>query len=152
MAVTTDIGDAFNIHPRDKADVGYRLASVSLSQVYKLPGFFQSPLFASADFNGGAATVSFSHAENGLMAKDNYGYVKGFELAGADHKFYYAQAVIIDGNKVKVSSPNVPNPVAVRYGWTDAPLDANLFNIQGFPVSPFRSDSWNGLTFGHKFE
>lgn len=152
MAVTTDIGDAFNIHPRDKADVGYRLASVSLSQVYKLSGFFQSPLFASADFGNGSATVSFTHAENGLMAKDSYGYIKGFELAGADHKFYYAQAVIVDGNKVKVASPNVPTPVAVRYGWTDAPLDANLFNIQGFPVSPFRSDSWNGLTFGHKFE
>lgn len=152
MAVTTDIGDAFNIHPRDKADVGYRLASVSLSQVYKLSGFFQSPLFASADFGNGSATVSFTHAENGLMAKDSYGYIKGFELAGADHKFYYAQAVIVNGNKVKVASPNVPTPVAVRYGWTDAPLDANLFNIQGFPVSPFRSDSWNGLTFGHKFE
>ncbi|MGN6394605.1 MAG: sialate O-acetylesterase [Mucilaginibacter sp.] len=152
MAVTTDIGDPLNIHPRDKADVGYRLAAVSLSQVYKLPGFFQSPLFVSADFSNGAAVISFSHAENGLMAKDNYGYVKGFELAGADHKFYYAAAVIVDGNKVRVSSPKVPKPVAVRYGWTDAPIDANLFNIQGFPVSPFRSDSWNGLTFGHKFD
>ena len=86
------------------------------------------------------------------MAKDIYGYVKGFELAGADHKFYYAQAVITDKNKVKVSCSAVPNPVAVRYGWTNAPLDANLFSIQGFPVSPFRSDSWDGITVGHKFE
>ncbi|MCR8556035.1 sialate O-acetylesterase [Mucilaginibacter sp. BJC16-A38] len=152
VAVTTDIGDPFNIHPKDKADVGYRLAATSLTQVYHQPGFFASPLFVSADFSGGSALVSFSNAENGLMAKDQYGYVKGFELAGADHKFYYAQAVITDKNKVKVWCSAVPNPVAVRYGWTNAPVDANLFNIQGFPVSPFRSDTWDGVTLGHKFE
>ncbi|HVW95775.1 MAG TPA: sialate O-acetylesterase [Mucilaginibacter sp.] len=152
MAVTTDIGDAFNIHPKDKADVGYRLASVSLSKVYHLSGFFQSPQFDKADFSNGQALISFTHAENGLKAKDLYGYVKGFELAGADHRFYYAQAEITDGNKVRVWSPMVPQPVAVRYAWTDAPLDANLFNVQGFPVAPFRSDDWQGLTFGHKFE
>lgn len=152
VAVTTDIGDAFNIHPRDKADVGYRLAATALSQVYHLPDFFQSPLFATADFSNNSATVSFTHAEGGLVAKDIYGYVKGFELAGPDHKFYYAQAVIIDKNKVKVWCPYVMNPVAVRYGWTNAPLDANLFSVQGFPVSPFRSDSWDGVTVGHKFE
>ena len=152
VAVTTDIGDAFNIHPKDKANVGYRLAATALTQVYHQQGFFQSPLFASADFSGGYAMVNFSHAESGLMAKDIYGYVKGFEVAGADHKFYYAQAVITDKNKVKVWCNAVPNPVAVRYGWTNAPLDANLFSIQGFPVSPFRSDSWDGITVGHKFE
>jgi sialate O-acetylesterase len=152
LAVTTDIGDAFNIHPKDKADVGYRLAGASLSQVYHLSGFFQSPLFASADFTNGYAMVNFAHAEAGLMAKDIYGYAKGFELAGADHKFYYAQAVITGNNKVKVWSSAVPNPVAVRYGWTNAPIDANLFSIQGLPVSPFRSDTWDGITLGHKFE
>ncbi|HEY8927870.1 MAG TPA: sialate O-acetylesterase [Mucilaginibacter sp.] len=152
VAVTTDIGDAFNIHPRDKADVGYRLAAKALTDVYHQTGFFESPIFVSADFSGGYAMVNFSHAESGLMAKDIYGYVKGFELAGPDHKFYYAQAVITDKNKVKVWSQNVPNPVAVRYGWTNAPLDANLFSVQGFPVSPFRSDNWDGVTVGHKFE
>ncbi|ASU35316.1 sialate O-acetylesterase [Mucilaginibacter xinganensis] len=152
IAVTTDIGDPFNIHPKDKADVGYRLATSSLTNVYHLPGFFQSPLFTAVDFENGYAMVNFSHAEGGLMAKDIYGYVKGFELAGADRKFYYAQAIITNDNKVKVWCSAVPNPVAVRYGWTNSPIDANLFSKQGMPVSPFRSDTWDGVTVGHKFE
>jgi sialate O-acetylesterase len=152
MAVTTDIGDAFNIHPRDKADVGLRLAHKALSSVYHLSGFYESPQFNNADFNGGYATVNFTHAENGLMVKDKYGYLKGFELAGADHKFYYAQAMITDNNKVKVWCPQVPQPVAVRYAWTDAPVEANLFSKEGFPVNPFRSDNWKGITEGKKFE
>lgn len=151
-AVTTDIGDAFNIHPKDKADVGYRLASKALGLVYHLNGFPESPLFKSAAFTGGSAVVEFIHAENGLTIKDKYGYLKGFELAGADHKFYYAQAAIIDGNKIKVWCSEVSQPVAVRYAWTDAPVDANLFNKEGFPVSPFRSDNWKGVTEVKKFE
>ncbi|MBB3056791.1 sialate O-acetylesterase [Mucilaginibacter gotjawali] len=152
MAVTTDIGDALNIHPRDKADVGLRLASKALTMVYHLQGFAESPLYTSADFSAGYAIVNFKNAVNGLMAKDKYGYIKGFELAGADHKFYYAQAGIIDGGKVKVWCSQVPKPVAVRYAWTDAPIEANLYNMEGFPVGPFRSDSWKGTTEGKKFE
>ncbi|MGZ3929402.1 MAG: sialate O-acetylesterase [Mucilaginibacter sp.] len=152
MAVTTDISEPNNIHPRDKADVGLRLADKALSLVYHLPGFSESPLFSSADFTGSYATVKFTHADSGLMVKNKYGYVIGFELAGADHKFYYAQASIIDGNKVKVWCDKVPQPVTVRYGWTNAPIDANLFNKEGFPVSPFRSDNWKGVTEGKKFE
>ncbi len=152
IAVTTDIGDAYNIHPKDKADVGLRLANKAFSMVYHLTGFAESPLFVSADFKDGNATVSFSHAENGLMAKDKYGYIKGFEVAGADHKFYYAQATITDGNKVKVWCDQVPQPVAVRYAWTDAPIEANLFNKDGMPVSAFRSDDWKEITEGKKFE
>ena len=151
-ALTTDISEAINIHPKDKADVGFRMASKALKMVYHLPGFSESPLFKSVDFNGNYAVVDFTHAENGLMAKDKYGYLRGFELAGADHKFYYAQAVITDGNKVKVWCDQVAQPVAVRYAWTDAPIDANLFNKEGFPVSPFRSDNWKGITEGKGFE
>ena len=151
MAVTTDIGDAFNIHPRDKADVGFRLANKALSLVYHMNGFPESPLFSSAQFQQGQAIVSFTNADSGLTVKDKYGYIKGFELAGADHKFYYAQATI-DGNKVKVWCDKVPNPIAVRYAWTDAPIDANLFSKQGIPVSAFRSDDWKGVTEGNKFE
>jgi sialate O-acetylesterase len=152
MAVTTDIGEALNIHPRDKADVGIRLANNALNTVYKMKGFGESPLFNTVDFNGGSAIVSFTHIENGLLAKDQYGYVKGFELAGADHKFYYAQAIITADYKVKVTSSMVPQPVAVRYGWTDAPIDANLFNKEGFPVNTFRSDNWKSVTEGKGFE
>jgi sialate O-acetylesterase len=152
MAVTTDIGEANNIHPRDKADVGLRLADKALNSVYHLTGFPESPLFKSADFSGGYAVVSFTNADKGLMAKDKYGYPRGFELAGADQKFYYAQAAIVDGNKIKVWCSQVPQPVAVRYAWTDAPVDANLFNTEGLPVGAFRSDNWKGITEGKKFE
>ena len=152
MAVTTDISEAINIHPRNKADVGLRLADKALTMVYHLTGFSESPLFKSADFSGGYAVVSLRNAGNGLFAKDQYGYIRGFELAGADHKFYYAQAAIIDGGKVKVWGSQVLQPIAVRYAWTDAPVDANLYNTEGFPVSPFRSDDWKGITADRKFE
>ncbi len=119
---------------------------------YHLQGFPESPLFNSVSFSANYATVTFSHAESGLMGKDKYGYIKGFEIAGANHQFHYAQAVITDGNKVKVWCNEVSQPAAVRYAWTDAPIDANLFNKDGFPVSPFRTDNWKGVTEGHRFE
>ncbi len=152
MAVTTDISEAFNLHPRDKADVGYRLASIAFNMVYHVPGYFESPRFNNTDFTNGYALISFKNAEGGLMVKDIYGYLKGFELAGADHKFYYAQAVIMDNNKIKVFSPMVSQPVSVRYGWTNAPIDDNVFSKQGMPVAPFRSDTWAGITAGHTFQ
>ncbi len=151
-AITIDVGDAFNLHPRNKADVGYRLANKALNMVYHQDGGGINPLFSSADFNGGFAIVNFTHAEKGLMVKDKYGYVKGFELAGADHKFYYAQAMITDDNKVKVWCSQVPQPVAVRYAWTNAPVDADLFSKDGMPVGPFRSDNWKGITDANKYQ
>lgn len=147
MAVTTDIGDANNIHPTDKADVGYRLAYEALNSVYNTPNENRSPLFKAADFKDGYAVVSLTNADEGLMAKDQYGYIKGFELAGADHKFYFAKAEI-EGNKVKVWCSQVPQPMTVRYAWTNAPVEANLFNKEGYPVGPFRSDDWKGVTEG----
>ena len=147
MAITTDIGDANNIHPKDKADVGYRLANEALNSVYKMPNENRSPLYQSADFKDGYALVNLSHADSGLMAKDQYGYIKGFELAGADHKWYFAKAEI-SGKQVKVWCDQVSQPVAVRYAWTNAPVDANLFNKEGYPVGPFRSDDWKGITEG----
>lgn len=152
MAVTTDVGEAFNLHPKNKTDIGFRLADKALTMTYQLPNFAESPLVKAVDFKDNYALVTFTHAENGLMTKDKYGYVKGFEVAGADHKFYYAQAIITADNKVKVWCNQVTQPVAVRYGWTDAPIDANLFSIDGAPVGTFRSDSWNGITVGKKFE
>ena len=152
MAVTTDVGNPYDIHPRDKADVGFRLAAKALTLTYGMKGFYESPQYKSADFRDGYAEIQFSNADSGLMVKDKYGYVKGFELAEADHKFYYAQGIIVDGNKVKVWCDQVKQPVAVRYGWTDSPVDANLFSKEGFPVNSFRSDNWKGLTDNKRFE
>ena len=87
-----------------------------------------------------------------LVAKDKYGYLKGFEIAGEDRVFYYAKAEIKGPNKVVVWHPKGERPVAVRYAWSDAPVDANLFDAEGFPASPFRTDDWEGVTAKVKFE
>jgi sialate O-acetylesterase len=150
-AITIDVGDAFNIHPKDKATVGYRLAASAFNLVYHVPGFAESPQLAAATFKNGYALINFTNAEKGLMVKDKYGYLRGFELAGPDFKFYFAQATI-ENNQVKVWCSKVPWPIAVRYAWTDAPLDANLFNTQGMPASPFRTDKWPSVSAGKKFE
>ncbi len=152
MAITTDIGNPYDVHPKDKANVGFRLAAKVLTVTYNKTGFYESPKYDSADFKDGYTEVKFNYTGNGLVVKDKYGYIKGFELAGADHKFYYAQAVIVDGNKVKVWCDQVRQPVAVRYAWTDSPIDANLFSKEGFPVAAFRSDNWKGLTEDKKFQ
>ncbi len=151
MAVTTDIGNANDIHPTNKQDVGHRLAANALKQTYNFDIAYSSPMFDSVKFDGGKAIVSFNFAYAGLMAKDKFGYVRGFEIAGADKKFYYAKAEI-EGDKIIVLNEKVKNPVAVRYAWSDAPTDANLYNSAGFPASPFRTDDWEGVTFGNKFQ
>jgi sialate O-acetylesterase len=147
MVITTDVGDANNIHPKDKADVGFRLANEALNTAYGLLNEDRSPLFKSVDFKDGYALVTLTHTDDGLTAKDPYGYIKGFELAGADHKFYFAKAEF-SGNQVKVWCDQVKQPVSVHYAWTNAPVEANLFNKQGYPVGPFRSDDWKGVTEG----
>ena len=151
MAVTTDIGNANDIHPTNKQDVGHRLAANALKQTYGIEIPFSSPVFNSAKFENNKAVVLFKFTYDGLTAKDKFGYVKGFEIAGADKKFYYAQAEI-EGDKVIVYIDKVKNPVAVRYAWSDAPVDANLYNSAGFPASPFRTDDWQGITVGNKFQ
>ncbi len=151
MAVTTDIGDANDIHPTNKQDVGKRLAANALKLTYGQDIRFSSPMFDSVKFENNKAIVSFKFADGGLLAKDKFGYVRGFEIAGADKVFYYAKAEI-KGEKVIVHHPNIENPVAVRYAWSDAPTDANLFNSAGFPASPFRTDDWRGATVGNRFQ
>lgn len=151
MAVTTDIGNANDIHPTNKQDVGKRLASNALKQTYGIEMPYSSPMYDSVKFENGKAIISFKFAYDGLKVKDKFGYVRGFEIAGADKKFYYAKAEI-EGDKVSVFSENVKNPVAVRYAWSDAPIDANLFNSAGFPASPFRTDDWQGVTVNNKFQ
>jgi sialate O-acetylesterase len=150
MAVCTDVGDPKDIHPTNKQDVGKRLAASALSVAYgqSVPS---SPLYENVVFKNDKAIVSFSAAPNGLMAKDRYGYVRGFEIAGPDKVFYYAQAQII-GNKIEVSHPKVSSPASVRYAWSNSPDEANLFNTEGFPVSAFRTDSWTGVTEARVFK
>ena len=151
MAVTTDIGNPKDIHPTNKQDVAHRLAVNALKLDYGQNIVYSSPLYDQVKFENNKAIVSFKFAETGLMVKDKYGYLRGFEIAGDDKVFYYAKAEI-DGNTVVLSHPKVSKPVSVRYAWADAPDDANLYNTEGFPASAFRTDSWPGITVKGKFE
>ncbi|MEZ0482923.1 sialate O-acetylesterase [Fibrella aquatica] len=151
MAVITDIGNPKDIHPTNKQDVGHRLALNALKFDYGQTVNYSSPMYDGVKFEGSTAIVSFKHTGGGLMAKDKYGYLKGFEIAGDDKIFHFATADI-KGNTVIVSHPNVPKPVAVRYAWADSPDDANLFSADGLPANSFRTDTWPGVTSNAKFE
>jgi len=144
-AVITDIGEANDIHPRNKQDVGIRLALNALNKDYgKKDIVYSGPTFKDINISGNKAVISFNNVANGLIVKDKYGYVEGFTIAGADKKFVWAKAYI-DGDKVVVYSDNINNPVAVRYSWANNP-DVNLFNKEGLPAAPFRTDNWKGIT------
>jgi sialate O-acetylesterase len=150
MAVTTDIGEPHDIHPRNKQDVGKRLAAVALNKTYGKSRVDSGPAFQSIEVKGDRIVVTFTNIGGGLQVKDRYGYLKGFEIAGADKQFYYAKASV-EGNKVVVYHDQVQAPVAVRFGWADEASGANLFNAEGFPAIPFRSDTWKGITEDGKF-
>ena len=150
MAVTTDIGDPKDIHPKNKQDVGKRLAYIALHDVYQQPGEYSGPVFESYKTDGSHVTLTFTHTGSGLMARDRYGYLKGFEIAGNDKVFHYASAVI-DGNTIIVRSDGVLNPVAVRYNWSDDASEGNVFNKEALPLAPFRTDTWEGVTVKNKY-
>ncbi len=140
QAVTTDIGDADDIHPRNKQDVGLRLALIALNKTYGMNNIVSTgPAFKSMSIVGNKVTIEYDNVAQGLIVNNKYGYIEGFAVAGADQKFVWAQA-FLDGDKVVVSSVQVPNPVAVRYSWSNNP-DVNLFNSSGLPAVPFRTDN-----------
>lgn len=145
MAVAIDIGAADDIHPRNKQDVGYRLSLAARKIAYGETLVYSGPIYKSLTINGNRIELGFDHTGSGLMARDKYGYLKGFTIAGADQQFKWARA-FIEGGKVIVYSDAVPQPVAVRYAWADNPDDANLYSMEGLPASPFRTDSWKGIT------
>jgi sialate O-acetylesterase len=135
MAVTTDVGDANDIHPKRKQPVGLRLALAARALAYGEPIEYSGPTCDGMSIDGGRVTLSFKHLGGGLVAKD--GDLKGFAIAGADGQFVDALAKI-EGDKIVVSSESVAAPVAVRYGWTNAPV-CNLFNKADLPASPFET-------------
>ncbi|OIR13162.1 hypothetical protein GALL_55470 [mine drainage metagenome] len=150
MAVTIDVGETKNLHPSNKLDVGKRLAAVALHDVYKMDGEYTAPQFQSMKIEGNKIILSFNHHQNGWLVKDKFARIKGFEIAGNDQHFYFANATI-DGDKIIVQTEKVLQPVAVRYAWADDVSEANLFNQQMFPVAPFRTDNWKGITDERKY-
>ncbi|WP_207427599.1 sialate O-acetylesterase [Pedobacter sp. SYSU D00535] len=140
MACIIDIGEAGDIHPKNKHEVGRRLALVAKNKVYKQPVQSSGPLFQQQKIEGDKIRLRFSEIGSGLALR-GAGPLKGFAIAGSDRKFYWAEAMIL-GNEVIVSSGKVRTPVAVRYAWADNP-DGNLINKEGLPAVPFRTDDWS---------
>jgi sialate O-acetylesterase len=145
LAVTIDVGDPRDIHPHHKREVGERLALVAEGTTYGEPIQYSGPLYQSMKIEGSRIRIHFTQLGHGLEVRGG-GPLQGFAIAGADKKFRWADARI-DGDAVVVSNPETAAPVAVRYAWADSP-PCNLFNKDGLPASPFRTDDWPGITAG----
>ena len=143
MAVITDVGDEVDIHPRKKGPVGARLALAARAIAYHEKIVSSGPIYKSLKVDGGRALLSFDHVGSGLEARD--GELKGFAICGDDKKFVWAKAEILPDNTIAVSSPAVAKPVAVRFGWANFPV-VNLWNKDGLPASPFRTDDFPMIT------
>ena len=146
QAVITDLGEANDIHPLNKRDVAERLARWALVKDYGMKLPFQSPELKDAKFEGGKALLTIDHAPAGLRTVD-VDEVRGFAICGEDKKWVWAKASIVGGskhgsNQIEVSSPAVPKPTAVRYGWADNPV-CNVYSFDGgLPLTPFRTDDF----------
>ena len=145
QAILTDLGETNDIHPRNKKEVGYRMALAAESMFYHQPVISSGPVYRRMLVDGSSIRLTFGEVGGGLKAHDQYGYLRGFAIAGTDQRFVWAQARI-EGDQVIVSHPAVPAPVAVRFAWGDNPSDANLYNTAGLPAVPFRTDHWRELT------
>ena len=152
MAVAIDIGEAGTIHPLNKVDVGQRLGRIALNKTYGEDTIaYQGPTYKKMEIENGNARVYFNNVKKGLHTKSKYGYIRGFEIAGSDKKFYWARAYLKD-NSVVVFSPQVNKPVAVRYAWSQNPGPLDLYNDSGLPAEPFRTDDWELSTKGKVFQ
>jgi sialate O-acetylesterase len=144
MAVTNDVGEADDIHPKNKKDPGERLARWALVKDYGKQLLYSGPLFKASEVKNGAIRVTFDQAGEGLKSRDG-GALKRFEIAGADEKWKWADAKIDGSDSVIVSSAEVKAPVAVRYAWAANPEGSNLVNSDGLPASVFRTDDWDDV-------
>ena len=139
LAVGIEIGSAETIHPPNKQDAGKRLALVALEKDYGKDIEASCPRYQSMKIEGSTIRIKLSHAQ-GMVAKD--GPPKNFAIAGADKKFFWADAKQ-EGDSIVVSSHQVPQPIAVRYAWANNPAGCNLYNRAGLPAAPFRTDDWH---------
>ena len=144
MAVINDVGEARDIHPKNKHDVGERLALWALAKDYGKDVTYSGPLFKDSTVKARAIHVTFDQSGSGLKSRDG-GDLKRFEIAGVDKVWHWADAEIISDDTVKITSDNVSEPVAVRYAWAANPEGANLVNSEGLPASVFRTDDWKDV-------
>jgi len=146
LVVTIDVGDPKNLHPPRKAEIGERLALWALGTTYGHKIVYSGPIYDSMKISGNEVHIRFRYTGDGLEGQG--GALKGFSIAGADKRFHWASAYV-EGDEVIVSSKEVGAPVAVRYAWANNP-DCNLFNKNGLPASPFRTDDWPGASAGKR--
>jgi sialate O-acetylesterase len=149
MAVATDIGDARDIHPRNKREVGLRLARIALKQSYGVHLQAGGPTLISARRVGNRMQLRFANVARGLVL--NGDRLQGFSIADTSRQFQPAQARVAGRDTIIVWNPGVKRPRAVRFGWVDNPQESNLFNSEGLPASPFRTDNWPRLTDGRVY-
>jgi sialate O-acetylesterase len=148
LIVTIDLGDANDLHPKNKLDVGLRLALVALGKTYKHAVEYSGPCLDSMRIEGGRIRLIFTHTDGLSAASLKPNALAGFAIAGADGQWQWASATI-HGNSVLVSNSAISKPVAVRYAWADNPF-STLYNSAGLPAAPFRTDDWPGLTINKK--
>jgi len=150
LIVTIDIGETHDIHPKNKLDVGKRMARWALVDVYGQKMTRSGPMFHNAKVAGSKVLLKFDDVGTGVRIRADDKQLDEFAIAGADHKWYWASAKIIDKNTVEVWSTSVPSPLAVRYAFNNNPQHPNLTNETGLPASPFRTDNWPGPTDGKR--
>jgi len=145
MAVITDVGEEHDIHPKRKQPVGARLALAARALAYGESLEYSGPQYRQFKRQGRRLILSFDHVDGGLEARG--GKLTGFAICGPDHRWVWAEAAIQPDNTVAVWSDDIPEPVAVRYGWADYPV-VNLWNKAGLPATPFRTDDFPLITAG----
>ena len=145
MVVALDVGEKKDVHPKNKREIGRRLALAALAVAYHQKVAYSGPVYQSMKVDGDRIRIQFTGSDRGLATAGGEP-LTGFTVAGADRVFHPAAAVI-EGGAVVVSSKDVPEPAAVRYAWLDFPT-ANLTDSTGLPASPFRTDDWPGITSG----
>jgi sialate O-acetylesterase len=150
MAVAIDLGETYNIHPRNKMEIGRRLANEALKKAYNRSEVPEYPRYESIEIRGDSIVVHLNTFGDEMIVNDKYGYIYGFAVAGADRVFKWAHAVLRNNNIV-VWCPEVSHPIAVRYAWSKNPGKLSLYNKSGLPLCPFRSDNWKGVTDGRVF-
>jgi sialate O-acetylesterase len=147
IATAADIGDTDDIHPKDKQTVGLRLSNVALHVAYGRNVVCSGPKLKTFRRDGAALRLTFDRSGGGITVRSLAPPV--FAIAGSDRKFHWAEVKVVDDQTLLVSSPDVPEPVAVRYGWSNNPA-LSVYNAAGLPLLPFRTDDWPGVTYGRK--
>ena len=146
MATIIDVGEADNIHPKDKQTVGYRLSLAARKVAYGETLVYTGPTYKEKKVEGNKIYLTFDNVGKGLKVNDKYGYINGFTIAEKEGGFKWAKATVVNENTVMVTSDAVQNPADVRYGWANNPDDLNLYNADGLPANPFRTDTRKGIT------